>query len=167
VGRGRTFLAGFPERHRCASRFARPQRRTDGCPCRNADLHDHRLFEASKLILQEKASCFPATALLSLPLAAWPTAEAVASVGGAPVTGATHSCVWPAWPTAAAQAASAAGLPAPPIHVIDCCAAPGNKTLQTAAVRHQPMHIDTVAAGFFVGLKLRHDRCSRMRSAVD
>eukprot|EP01050_Picozoa_sp_SAG11_P021621 SAG11_NODE_3887_length_2165_cov_1.650048_2_plen_328_part_00 len=98
-----------------------------------ADLHAHPLVVSGKLILQEKASCFPATALLPLP----------------PTAAAHDRAAWPAWlrralqragGTAAADSATASPgstiAAAPALHVLDACAAPGNKTLQAAALLH-------------------------------
>jgi putative methyltransferase len=70
------------------------------------DLHAHPLVVEKRLLLQDKASCIPATALL---------------------------------PGGAALAASMGGLAVedrPAVHLLDACAAPGNKTLHLGALLH-------------------------------
>jgi putative methyltransferase len=78
------------------------------------DLHAHELVVSGALLLQDKASCFPATALL--PAAA--AAAAATSVDAA---------------AAAAAVTTGGDLPAEG-DWIDACAAPGNKTLHLAAL---------------------------------
>ena len=69
------------------------------------DLHDHQLVVQGGLLLQDKASCFPATAML-------PTAAAAAATTAD-----------------GANAAQEAAGGAEPDDWIDACAAPGNKTM--------------------------------------
>jgi putative methyltransferase len=79
------------------------------------DLHAHELVVSGALLLQDKASCFPATALL-------PAAAAAAAA---------------TTPTAVAAAGAAAATASAEVKEgdwIDACAAPGNKTLHLAAL---------------------------------
>ena len=78
-------------------------------------LHDNALVKSGKLILQDKASCFPAHVLLEQPGAA----KQLHRAGG------------------------------PPFDVVDCCAAPGNKTSHTASILgggRRPSAADAAAA---------------------
>ena len=82
-------------------------------PGARADLHAHELVVSGALLLQDKASCFPATALL-------PAAAAAAAA---------------TTPTAVAAAGAAAATASAEVKEgdwIDACAAPGNKTTQLA-----------------------------------
>jgi putative methyltransferase len=76
------------------------------------DLHAHELVVSGALLLQDKASCFPATALL--PAAAAAAAAATSAAAAAATTSGGDSPVEGDW--------------------IDACAAPGNKTLHLAAL---------------------------------
>ena len=145
------------------------------------DLHAHPLYVDARLILQEKASCFPATCLLPLPPSLW----APRAAGELEPTAAEFT--WPSWcgppqhglssnkmalitsyrdamrtheqkmalitPECApfrltrALAAGRDGQPAE-LHVIDACAAPGNKTLQAAALLNSALpHLAALSPG--------------------
>lgn len=75
------------------------------------DLHDHELVKRGCLILQDKASCFPAHILMSS-LSSSPSSENGSNESTIPLQGRAY-------------------------HIIDACAAPGNKTSQLAALLQQ------------------------------